>query len=147
MNNSSTNDFEKQKSFRLEKSFMNADQSEYNSKMVQMEKDISYYKEKLNKFKGITNSKHTNNQNTGIHSNEFDSNALSQAAGQSTGSFYVQSNHLYSESAFSLKQNDISTTDQFNGGLAASHKIKVSKKDLRRITDDELLKRSSSKNF
>jgi hypothetical protein len=136
-----------QKSLKSERSnsAMNTEQAEYNSKMAMMEKEMSYYKEKLSKL----NSTKSGNNN---RQSEMESAAFSQVAGQSTGSFHMQSTTgLYTDSIMSMRNGGEGstgpTTESFVSG--STQKIKVSKKDLRRLTEEEMLKRSSqqSKHF
>lgn len=114
------------KSPRSSSSMMQHEQVEYNSKMAHMDKEINFYKDKLNKFK---------TGNTRMSEVE---NSISQAAGQSTGSFHINQ----TESIMSMKNDN---TEQFNS--PSTQKIKVSRKDIRRLTEEEIMKRSSSKNF
>ena len=79
------------KSPRSSSSMMQHEQVEYNSKMAHMDKEINFYKDKLNKFK------------TGTRMSEVEnSNAISQAAGQSTGSFHIHQ----TESIMSMKNDN-----------------------------------------
>ena len=126
-----------QKSFRSDR---NPDQEEYNFKMAHMEKEISLYKDKLNRFKTVGKPS---------PGNEFEieeASGISQAGGQSTGSFHISNGAnmgLYSESMLSSKNVD-NSVEAFS---SSAPKIKVSRKDIRRLTEEEILKRSSSKNF
>lgn len=129
-------------------SAMNNEQAEYNSKMAHMETEMSYYKEKLNRLNASGRAGASKNPNR-----QSEVENISQIVGQSTGSFHMQStNQLYSDSIMSLKnvgEASASSAAMNTFASASTQKIKVSKKDLRRLTDEEMVKRSSqqSKNF
>ena len=136
-----------QRSLKSERSnsVINQDQVEYNSKMANMEKEIGYYKEKLNKLNNKSGA--AGGYNNRQSENVENSTGISQAAGQSTGSFHLQSTNtnLYSDSIMSMKNIESPSAGDFNS--ASMQKIKISRKDIRRLTEDEINKRSSSKNF
>jgi len=115
------------------------EQIEYNLKMSNMEKEILHYKEKLNKLAAKGGK-------TGRMDLEGSTNGISQAPGQSTGSFHVAQSggNFASESIVSMAANGGEIADGF--GSSSMQKIKVSRKDLKRLNEEEVLKRSSTKN-
>ncbi len=102
---------------------------ECTTRIASMEKEISLYKEKLARVKNVSGSNKVN----GSHFSEADfesgsiiSNGSNQVS-QATGSFYI----------------DKAQSSEIETGSVKS--IKVQKKDIRRLTDEELLKRSVKK--
>ncbi len=115
------------------------EQIEYDLKMSNMEKEILVYKEKLNKLAAKGGK-------SGRMDVEGSVNGISQAPGQSTGSFYVgqSGGNLASESVVSMAANGGEGVDGF--GSSSMQKIKVSRRDLKRLNEEEVMKRSSTKN-
>ncbi len=117
------------------------EQNEYNLKMSNMEKEILHYKEKLSKLAVKGGGKKMDLERSG--------NGISQAPGQSTGSFHiVQSNaNFASDSILSMTANrPVNGNESVDGFNSSSmQKIKVSRKDLKKLNEEEVLKRSSTK--
>ena len=131
--NSSSNDIERrlnEQKARSEKNLKSLTQelSDCNAKIFKMEKEISLYKEKLSKLKSTTKS--GSQMDLDLES----SSIISNTAQQATGSFYVHG----------FPPNEINNVET-NPDLTSARTIKVSRKDLRRLTEDELLKRSVKK--
>lgn len=121
--NTSTSEFDKQKS-KIEKSNKALTQqlTECNGKIATLEREISMYKEKLVKLK-TSSSSNANNQ--------FDSDSTTSL----NNGFYLKSNT-------NGISNDSAIQDAENPNKNSSKSIKVSRKDLRRLTEEEILKRS-----
>lgn len=109
--------------------------NESNSRIASMEKEISLYKEKLSRLKS-TGSKIISSE-ADFESNSIISNGSNHIS-QATGSFYINGTQS-SDSGTNVKNydNDLHSS--------SSKSIKVQKKDIRRLTEDELMKRSLKK--
>ena len=116
--------------------------NECNARIASMEKEISLYKEKIIRLKTLGSK-----TNGLIHSDvefekQFDSGSIASNLShntQATGSFYIDKGQS-SDSGTNSKIN-FETEPQSN----STKSIKVQKKDIRRLTEEEILKRSVKK--
>ncbi len=114
--------------------------NECNARIASMEKEISLYKEKIIRLKTVGPKTNASNHSDLEFEKHFDSGSLASNLSQATGSFYIDKGHQSSDSGTNSKINF--ETDPQNGSTKS---IKVQKKDIRRLTEDEILKRSVKK--
>lgn len=136
--NASSNGLDKRlmdQKIKAEKSVKSLTQelNECNAKIASMEKEISLYKEKLTRSKAFgSKSQHSE---VDFESGSVMSNLSNQNL-QATGSFYINGGHS-TDSGVKNNESDLQP------GSARS--IKVHKKDIRKLTEEELMKRSLKK--
>jgi hypothetical protein len=106
--------------------FLTQQLNDCNAKIEILEKEIHIYKEKLVHLK---NKYHQNNESNEINVKD-------------SSGFYLKNNNLTGRD---LNGNMSRNHDQALSAAASSKLVKVSRKDLRVLTEDELLKRSMKK--
>jgi myosin heavy subunit len=144
--NSSSNDLErrlleqKSKSDKSQK-LLSSQLNESHNKIALMEREISLYKEKLNKLKSSSANKST--ASSGHNSAENVNEVNGGGGGNSSGGFYLKPNATnMNNSNNSLNDSAVTLT---NDSTQSVKTVKVSRRDLRRLTEDEVIKRSVKK--
>lgn len=117
--------------------------NECNARIASMEKEISLYKEKILRLKTLGSKTNGSHHSEVDFEKQFDSGSMISSLShntQATGSFYIDKGHQSTDSGTNSKLNF--ENDPQNGSTKS---IKVQKKDIRRLTEEELLKRSVKK--
>lgn len=139
--NASSNDLERRLQEQKSKSDKNqklltSQLNECNNKIALLEREISLYKEKLTKLKTSSSAKSSG------HNSAENINDVNATGGG--GSFYLKASNHPTHSNHSHSNNSLNDSAMTSTNDSVKT-VKVSRRDLRRLTEDEVLKRSVKK--